>query len=253
MEYNQPINNTELRQVLKDYFLTENPEKPLVIFSKPFSGRTNTIRSVAEECGVNFGMVWNGHLPLADSKTIKSSNGTTISFDQWLDSYPVWGGLLCDAIKEKQYAVIEVTPNEFMTIDDGELWGNGITSDSRLKGFGRGYLQALKSDKYQLIAYYPEVEEWIEWAQNNDYPNVVVEFAIRYPEFYYLLGYDVYDGIRNFFLEAEEAKEYGEEITVKDFIVHGLPNVMVMSLARKVLASFLSEKGIPFTELFDHV
>ena len=48
----KPVDNKELRKVISTY-LSNEQTKPMVIISKPSSGRTTTIKEVANELGIS--------------------------------------------------------------------------------------------------------------------------------------------------------------------------------------------------------
>ena len=233
---NYPVNNAELKEILRNYFSSAEVEKPIVILSKPFSGRSETVKQIIKEQGIDERDCLNYstyHCPLLHNDSIVEENSSPMSFDQWLETY-----LDKRRVNYKQYkfCIIEIEPNEFLDIDNISLWGNDEFGHS---GLGQGYLRALKSDKFQLVAYYPKVEEWIEWAKANNFNQNTIDFAVANPELYYLISYRV-------FLDFENALRYFDCFDIKMYI----PCINIwwpyQQILFKACVKFLSEKGIPY-------
>ena len=240
----RPINNAALKDVLRNYFLSLKPQKPLVILSKPFSGRTKTIEAVMKELEINPRSCLNfstRHCPCLHSEYVQErKDGAKMSFDEWLQPYLEQ----CNYTNYK-YCIIEIEPNEFLTIDYSELWFGH-------KGIGIGYLTALKSDKFELLAYYPTVGDWIDWAKANSYNENTIEFASENPEFYSLVSYRVYSSFEMEWRRAFEPKL--PTVTAQGYFdigvyipgIGGLIRGDLRSLLCKSVIAFLSKKGLQY-------
>ena len=246
----RPINNAALKDVLRNYFLSQEPQKPLVILSKPFSGRTETIQAIMKDLEINPRSCLNfstRHCPCLHSEYVQErKDGTWVkmSFDEWLQPY-----LEQRNYTNYKYCIIEIEPNEFLDVDYDELWGNPCFG---YKGLGIGYLTALRSDKFELIAYYPTVGDWIDWAKANSYNENTIEFASENPEFYDSVSYRVYDAFEMKWRRAFDPKY--PTVTAKgcfdiQYYICGIGGLIrgdLRSLLCKSVIAFLSKKGLQY-------
>lgn len=182
--------HAELRSILKDYFSGEI-EKPLIIFSKPFSGRTSAIKEAAESSGIDYNNdVFNTHIR-------RDPFGKDVEIDVLIEQ----------RIKEdpryyRKYRILEIDPNWMYFMPDDVSPFTHKKMDN-----GIGLIDYYESDNYYCIFFRPSINDWIEWATRNGITPEVVDFAKEYPAFY-AITYDVYNRLNRALSSFRDIKDF---------------------------------------------
>ena len=164
----------ELREVLENYFKCDNA-KPLIICSKPFSGRTSAVEDVAKTLGITLKDIFNKHLyfdPFGKEK------GMDVLIDEAIKG--TFGS-------DRKYKILEMDPNWMSAMPDDTNPFNPKAID-----LGTGLINCYESENYHIVFFRPTVKDWIEWAEKETeiFPEVI-DFAREYPA-YYAITYDIY-------------------------------------------------------------
>ena len=165
--------HAELRKVLEAYF-NGHIEKPLVIFSKPSSGRTTAVQEVAKTLGVNDNDIFNKHI-------FSDPFGKDKIMDVFIEE-----AIKDDFRYDRKYKIFEIDPNWMSAMPDDINPFNPKSMD-----MGIGLIQFYQSEDYHCVFFRPTVKDWIEWAAQNGVTPEVVDFAREYPAFY-AITYEIY-------------------------------------------------------------
>ena len=242
----------DFESFLREYFSSKQ-NKPLVILSKPFSGRTSVIGKVADELGIP-----REEIDLRKKSLARCPSGfedldhkqkdMVLSFDEWMElneskrveALKQWG------MEERgyRYNILELEPDFVFLINDLDL--------ERRRDIGTIY----KSEKYTIVLYIPFLKDWVVWAKQSKliHPKVI-EFAEAYPVYYYI-EHNIYNRLSyafDLFLkgiqEDKRAFSRGEyEDTVKLYYENFL--LLISETVTTLFWDFI--KDVPLDELFEH-
>lgn len=182
--------HAELRSILKDYFSGEI-EKPLIIFSKPFSGRTSAIKETAESSGIDYNNdVFNTHI-------YRDPFGKDEEMDVLIEQR-----ITEDPRYDRKYRILEIDPNWMAAMPDDVSQFAHKRMDN-----GIGLIDYYESDNYYCVFFRPSINDWIEWATRNGITPEVVDFAKEYPAFY-AITYDVYNRLNRALSNFRDIKNF---------------------------------------------
>lgn len=162
---------------VENYLKSEVPS-PLVVLSKPFSGRTTTIKEVVRSMDIPMKDVSMRHWHSAPSGFDKNSfynKGRNYSFDEWFkEEYARFNE------EDKKFCFIEIDPDLMVMLPD-----------YRFRTIVNDYCKPIDVAQYynstlcQIVFYLPSVDDWIKWAKNSEYilPETI-SFAEKYKDFY---------------------------------------------------------------------
>lgn len=194
--YTEIFGQKDFENFLREYFSSET-NKPLVILSKPFSGRTSIVKKVADELGIPRHAIDRRkksllNCPSGFEDLDHKQKGIALSFDEWMalneSKYEENLKWLGTEKKEYRYTILELEPDFAFLINDWDL------SNYECK-IGDIY----KSDKYSVVLFVPFFEDWVSWAKQSEciHPKVI-EFAEKY-SVYYAIEHSIFNRLSHEF------------------------------------------------------
>lgn len=236
--YTKIFGQQDLESFLRGYFSSEQ-NKPLVLLSKPFSGRTSVIYKIADELGISHHDIEIRKMSLSNCPSgfediDRTINNQDLSFDEWMllneiqekKDLKKWGA----EERKYRYSILELEPDFAFLINDLDLSDYG-------KNIGNIY----KSNEYSIVLFIPYFDNWANWArQSGEIHPAVIRFAEKHNVFY-AIEHNVFNRLSQDFSDyIEDVKE--NKLT---FCKDSYDSEVVL-----LYSGFLLHLGYAVTELF---
>jgi hypothetical protein len=173
-------------------FLIQNaPNKSIMLHAKHGVGKSSVVKQSADELGIGFYDVRLSQCEVGDIKGLpyqeQDGNGNTIvkfSKPEWFPQDPNSSGILFfdelnRASKDVLQAVFEICLDrrlDGVSLPDGWKIISAVNSDDE---YDVVELDPALHDRWFHIDFDPSVDEWIEWAEDNDIHPSITQFVSR--------------------------------------------------------------------------